>query len=106
MSEELEPTFEHALAELERIVRSLEDGSATLDESLALYERGVNLLKQCQGQLRVAEQQITLLTGLDDEGKPTTQPFDHSASTDLGQAENKRRPTTRPKPKPTSDGLY
>lgn len=104
MSEPTEPTFEVALAELEQIIRNLEDGSATLDESLALYERGVQLLKQCQGQLRVAELRITALTGVDEAGKPLTQPFDHTASTDLGQAEVKRRPTTRAKPK--SDGLY
>lgn len=100
-----ELSFEEALADLERIVRRLEDGSATLDESIALYERGVTLLKECQGRLRHAEQRIVLLTGVDEEGKPLTQPFDHAASTDLGQAEQKRRPTTKPKSKP-SDGLY
>ena len=96
------PTFEQALAELEQILRDLEDGTTTLEESLARYERGVGLLKTCYTQLQVAEQKIALLTGLDADGKPSLQPFDHSASD--GPVDAKRRPARRP---PRSDsGLY
>ncbi|MFO0851263.1 MAG: exodeoxyribonuclease VII small subunit [Gemmataceae bacterium] len=41
------PRFEQALAELDRILRDLEDGTTTLDDALARYERGVGLLKLC-----------------------------------------------------------
>jgi exodeoxyribonuclease VII small subunit len=78
-------TFEEALAELETILRQLEDGSTGLEESLARYERGVGLLKRCYGQLRGAEQRIVQLTGVDDDGRATTQPFEHAASTDDGK---------------------
>jgi exodeoxyribonuclease VII small subunit len=74
------PTFEQALADLERIVRELEDGKIGLEESLARYEQGVGLLKRCYGQLRQAEQKIVELTGQDGDGNPLTKPFDHSAS--------------------------
>lgn len=74
------PRFEQAMVELERILRELEDGTATLEESLAKYERGVALVRMCQGQLETAEQKIRLLAGVTDEGKPDLQPFAHTAS--------------------------
>ncbi len=96
------PSFEEALAELEQIVRALEDGTITLEESLARYERGVGLLRGCYAQLQAAEQRITLLAGLDADGKPVLQPFDHVAS-DAAAGETGRRP--RPKSRDSS-GLY
>ena len=84
-------TFEQALAELERIVRDLEDGQTGLEDALARYEAGVKLLKRCYAQLRQAEQRILLLTGTDEEGKPITQPFDHAATADADQSDAKRR---------------
>ena len=83
-------TFEQALAELDRIVRLLEDGGVGLEESLARYEQGVALLKQCYGQLRQAEQRIQLLAGLDEDGKPVLKPFDHSATAEAENKEVKR----------------
>jgi len=84
------PTFEQALADLERIVRELEDGKIGLEESLARYEQGVALLKRCYGQLRQVEQKIVELTGVDGEGNPLTRPFDHSASIDSANDTKKR----------------
>lgn len=83
------PTFEQALADLERIVRELEDGKIGLEESLARYEQGVALLKRCYGQLRKVEQKIVELTGQDAEGNPLTKPFNHSAS--MESAKEKRK---------------
>ena len=54
-------TFESALARLEEIVRALESGSAPLDESLALFEEGVGLVKFCNALLDGAEQKVKLL---------------------------------------------
>lgn len=84
-------SFEQALAELERLVHELEDGQIGLEDSLARYEKGVGLLKHCYQQLQQAEQRILLLTGVDDEGKPVTRPFDHSATVEQGKPEAKRR---------------
>ena len=85
-------TFEQALAEVERIVRELEDGQIGLEEALACYETGVGLLKQCYGQLRRAEQRILLLTGLDAEGRPVLQPFEHAATADPKKPKGKKSP--------------
>jgi exodeoxyribonuclease VII small subunit len=55
--------FEAALEELEAIVRTLESGDAPLEASLAAYERGMALLRQCQDTLVQAEQKIRILAG-------------------------------------------
>ena len=54
--------FETAIAELERIVKQLEDGDLPLDQSLALFERGVTLSRYCHDQLGAAERRIEQLT--------------------------------------------
>ena len=54
--------FENAIARLEQIVRSLENGPAPLDDALMLFEEGVRLVKLCNDKLANAEAQIKLLT--------------------------------------------
>jgi exodeoxyribonuclease VII small subunit len=56
------PSFETALVELEKIVANMEGGQLPLEESLASYKRGTELLKLCQKQLQDAEQQVRILT--------------------------------------------
>lgn len=53
--------FEAALAELEQIVKNMEGGRLPLEESLAAYRRGTELLKHCQQQLGDAEHQVRIL---------------------------------------------
>ena len=53
--------FEAALAELEQIVRNMEDGQLSLEESITSYRRGSELLKHCQQQLSDAEHRIQIL---------------------------------------------
>lgn len=48
-------SFEEAMAELEKIVRNLEDGKTKLDESVAAYERGAALRQHCEARLREAQ---------------------------------------------------
>ncbi len=55
--------LEEALQDLEEIVGSLEDGKLTLDESLALFERGIRLVRLCSARLESAEQRIESLSG-------------------------------------------
>src|SRR5260370_31068139 len=85
-------SFEQSLAELERIVRDLEDGQLGLEQALGRYETGIGLLKRCYAQLREAEQRVLLLTGTDADGKPIVQPFDHPATTVSTQGDAKPRP--------------
>ena len=56
-----QPSFESALAELEKIVASMEAGQMPLEKSLAAYKRGAELLKFCQAQLQDAQQQVKIL---------------------------------------------
>ncbi len=55
-------TFESALAELESLVATMEGGQLPLDQSLAAYKRGAELLQYCQKTLADAQQQVKVLT--------------------------------------------
>ena len=55
------PSFEAALSELEQIVTSMEEGQLPLEQSLAAYKRGAELLKLCQAALQDAQQQVKIL---------------------------------------------
>lgn len=57
--------FEQSLDELEQLVQKMEKGDLSLDDSLATYERGVALYRQCQGALDQAELRVKLLTDPD-----------------------------------------
>jgi exodeoxyribonuclease VII small subunit len=59
VSEEL--SFEQARDELEQIVRRLEDGSTSLDDALALWERGEQLHALCRARLDAAEERVSEL---------------------------------------------
>jgi len=54
--------FESAIAELETIVKQLEQGDMPLDTSLTLFERGVALSRYCHEQLGAAQRRIEILT--------------------------------------------
>ncbi len=54
-----EITFESALAELQSVVERLEAGNVPLEESLALYERGMELVTLCNKRLDSAEQRVS-----------------------------------------------
>lgn len=51
-------SFEDAMKELETVVGKLEHGDATLDQSIALYERGAALRAHCERRLRAAEERV------------------------------------------------
>ena len=55
-------TFESAINELEEIVKRLEGGEESLEESLKLFEKGTLLAKYCSETLRNAEQKIVDLS--------------------------------------------
>lgn len=57
-----ELTYEQALKELEKTVEALENGEASLDESIALFEKGIKLADYCNTKLNVAQQKFTELS--------------------------------------------
>jgi exodeoxyribonuclease VII small subunit len=54
-------SFETALAELEQVVADMEAGKLTLEDSLAAYKRGAELLSFCRSRLDDAQQQVRVL---------------------------------------------
>ena len=58
--------FEEAMHELEETVKKLESGQATLEESMELFEKGVNLSRECQKLLADAQLKVTKLIAEND----------------------------------------
>ena len=88
------PSFEESLRELEAIVGELESGKLGLSEALARYEQGVKHLKSCHELLARVERKIELLSGMDAEGNPITEPFDeqeHESLEEKAAARGRRR---------------
>ncbi|MEO0450091.1 MAG: exodeoxyribonuclease VII small subunit [Pseudomonadota bacterium] len=70
-------SFEEALAELETIVRQLEQGDVELEQSIAIYERGAELKKHCEGRLKAAELKVEqIVQGSDGTAKTEPASFD------------------------------
>ena len=70
MSEQAEPSFEQAQAELEQIVERLERGQAPLDEALELLERGEALYAFCRAKLDAAEGRVEELARRAEQSRP------------------------------------
>jgi len=62
--------FEQSITELEEIVRQLEKGELTLEDSLKQFEKGIGLARKCQDVLNQAEQKIEILTAAQPESGP------------------------------------
>jgi exodeoxyribonuclease VII small subunit len=70
-----EPSFESMMDRLDALVRKLEEGNLSLEESIRSFEEGMALVKQCTAVLQEAEQRIQKLTR-DAGGKPATTPLE------------------------------
>lgn len=68
-------SFEEALAALEAIVKTLESGDGTLDQSITAYERGALLKRHCEAKLREAEAKVEKIS-LAADGTVRTEPAD------------------------------
>jgi exodeoxyribonuclease VII small subunit len=68
-------TFEEALAELEVIVRQLEEGKGRLDQAIDAYSRGAQLKRHCEAKLAEAQARVDRIV-LGPDGAITTQPTD------------------------------
>jgi exodeoxyribonuclease VII small subunit len=77
--------FEQSLRELESVVERLERGDLPLEEALRVFERGVDLTRQCQGALRSAQQRVDALMKRNGELEP--EPFSVSDTARDGATE-------------------
>lgn len=68
-------TFEKQMAELEQVVDELENGQPDLERALSLFEKGIQLTKECQKFLDQAEQKVTKLIQ-DENGEIIETPFE------------------------------
>ncbi|ASK35350.1 exodeoxyribonuclease VII small subunit [Alcanivorax sp. N3-2A] len=68
------PQLEQSLDNLEALVERMESGEMTLEESLAAFEQGVTLTRECQQALSQAEQKVRILLEQDAQAEPA--PFE------------------------------
>ena len=68
------PQLEESLDRLEALVERMESGEMTLEESLAAFEQGVKLTRECQQALTQAEQKVRILLEQDPAAEPV--PFE------------------------------
>lgn len=80
MTTEETQTFDASLRELEKIVKKLEEGDLSLEESLKLFENGVKLSRQCREKLDRAEKRIEILLK-DGDGKSTLRSIEENNPT-------------------------
>jgi len=65
--------FEDALAKLEEIVKKMESGDLSLEDSLKSFEEGIRLVRVCSRKLDEAQRRVELL--LQEEGEPVAKPY-------------------------------
>ena len=70
--------YEQALNELEKVVATLESGSAPLDESIDLYTLGSMLKNHCQKKLNAAEEKISIVIQKNSGSSLETKPFSNT----------------------------
>lgn len=97
-----QPTFEGSIEQLQQIVSELESGALGLDASLARFEEGTRLLKNCHQLLEQAERRVQILTSFDEDGQAETEDFDAQRSDAEGQA-SQRRPRRSSRKKRTTE---
>ncbi|MCX5685859.1 MAG: exodeoxyribonuclease VII small subunit [Candidatus Omnitrophica bacterium] len=74
-----EMKFEDGLKKLEKIVKDLEDGNLSLDDSLEKYEEGIRLSKMCAKKLEAAKKKVEILLKSED-GSVELKPFDEKTA--------------------------
>ena len=86
-------SFEKAFEKLDSILKSLNEGKVSLDESLKLFEEADGLINKCANKLSDADQKIEKLIknrnnelSLDDTGSPMKEPFNHDSSNILSSS--------------------
>jgi exodeoxyribonuclease VII small subunit len=99
-------SFEDALGQLAELVAKLESGSLGLSDSIAGYERGVAILRQLHEELARAEERVSVLVRIDEDGRPVLAPqavseppdADQPAATRARSAGRRKSPPARTLP--------
>ena len=71
MAQDKAPDFEKTLAELDELVTRMEEGQMGLEESLAAFEKGISLTRECQQALQQAELKVQMLTNAESDPPQT-----------------------------------
>lgn len=74
-SKPAQPNLEQSLAEISTLIETMEKGDLSLEQSLERFERGINLIKNCQKILREAEQKVQIL--MKSNGNDQLEPYEN-----------------------------
>lgn len=80
-------SFESSMQALEAVVKDLESGRLTLEESIARFEEGMEMFRQCRDYLEAAKQRVEVLLGEDADGRPVIEPFEEDVDEDDEEGE-------------------
>lgn len=89
--------FETALEQLADIVARLESGGLGLSDSIDAYERGVALVRRLHEELAAAEERVSVLVRIDEEGRPILEPSADQPADSTPPAAAPRQPRPRAK---------
>jgi exodeoxyribonuclease VII small subunit len=81
-NDKVDLSFEKAMSRLDEIVKILDDGKLSLDDTLILYEEGINLYRRCSNILDTTEKRITIL------GKNDSNEYEEFDYNELGVDKN------------------
>lgn len=100
-------SFEEALGQLADLVAKLESGSLGLSASIDGYERGVAILRRLHEELARAEERVSVLVRIDDDGRPVLAPLESAdqPAADQPAAKRARSPGRAKPPARTLPGM-
>ncbi len=96
--------FEDAMAGLEEIVQRLEGGEGSLEEALSDYSKAAELLKDCHAKLEIAQRKVEILSGVDAQGNPITEPMEETVASMEEKRQKRRSRRSAKKSPPEQDG--
>ena len=88
-------SFEASLAQLSELVARLESGGLGLSESIDAYERGVAILRGLHAELAAAEERVSVLVRIDEEGRPILAAHGTAAAAPAATADASPEPPAR-----------
>ncbi len=84
-------SFESGMERLEKIVKDLESGELTLEQSISSFEQGIAIYKECRKYLEAARQRIEVIMGQDAAGRPVIEPYEEDVDDDDDDGEGRER---------------
>ncbi|HUT52580.1 MAG TPA: exodeoxyribonuclease VII small subunit [bacterium] len=84
-------SFETEMERLEKIVKDMESGDLSLEQSISSFEQGIRIYRECRQYLEAARQRIEVIMGRDESGRPVIEPYEEDVDEDDEDDEQGRK---------------